>query len=253
MTSHIIFASGGNDSVALVQWARDKGLKDVVVAYSNTGWAADFWAERINLFRVYIRRCGFRFMEIPSEGMIPLVDRKKGWPGNGQKFCTYELKIKPACIWMDSIDPDKEAICMVGVRREESAARANWPEHVADSENHGGRDLWSPLVRHLEADRNALIEKTIMPLLPYRSKECFPCVNANRADFRLLLQHPQRIQFIANKERAMGAKRNMFRPERFAGATGIEQVARWAAYSPGQYIAGQNDLFDDCGSGMCGT
>lgn len=250
--NHIIFASGGNDSVALVQWAHEKGLRNVLVAYSNTGWAADFWSARIEKFAAFVARCGFGFVEIGSEGMLNLVDRKKAWPANSPKFCTYELKILPAQSWMDTVDPDKEAVCLVGVRREESAARASWPEHTADSENHGGRDLWSPLVRHTEADRNALIERAGLELLPYRSKECFPCVNANRDDLRLLAEYPERIKLIADKEAAMGPKRSMFRPHRFHAATGIEQVVQWAKYSPGQYVAGMTDMFD-CGSGMCGT
>jgi len=44
---NVIFASYGNDSVALIQWAHDKGLRDVTVAYSNTGWAAQKWPMRV--------------------------------------------------------------------------------------------------------------------------------------------------------------------------------------------------------------
>lgn len=248
---YIIFASGGNDSVALTRWAHESGLKNVAVVYSNTGWAADFWPARMEKFSQWVASLGFQFVEIASEGMLNLVDRKKAWPANSPKFCTYELKILPAQSWMDSVDPNAEAVCLVGVRREESAARADWPEHTADSANHGGRDLWAPLVRHLEADRDALLARAGWDVLPYRSKECFPCVNANRADLRMLSDYPERIQLIADKEAAMGPKRSMFRPHRFHNAVGIEQVVSWAKYSPGQYTAGQADLLD-CGSGMCG-
>lgn len=40
---HLIFASYGNDSIALIQWAHERGLPDVHVAYGDTGWAAA-WA-----------------------------------------------------------------------------------------------------------------------------------------------------------------------------------------------------------------
>lgn len=251
MPAHILFASGGNDSIALVQWAHERGLPNVAVVYSNTGWAADWWPARIERFGQWVASYGFQFIEIGSEGMLALVDRKKAWPANRPKFCTYELKILPAKAWMDTVDPDADAICLVGVRREESAARAAWPEMTADSENHGGRDLWAPLVWHTETMRNDLLVRAGWEVLPYRSKECFPCVNANREDLRMLADHPDRIQLIADKEAQMGEKRTMFRPHRFHGAVGIEQVVSWAKYSPGQYIAGQPDLLD-CGSGMCG-
>lgn len=150
---NIIFGSGGNDSVALVQWAVEKGLAGLHVAYSNTGWAADFWAERLDRLRVLVEKKGGAYHEIQSEGMVNLVTRKKGWPRNGMAFCSYELKIKPAMEWLEKIDPDCEATCLVGVRREESARRAQWPEWVEESHNHGGRSLHSPLVRYTERER----------------------------------------------------------------------------------------------------
>ncbi len=40
MIRFVIFASYGNDSVALIQWAREWKLEDVAVVYSDTGWAS---------------------------------------------------------------------------------------------------------------------------------------------------------------------------------------------------------------------
>jgi 3'-phosphoadenosine 5'-phosphosulfate sulfotransferase (PAPS reductase)/FAD synthetase len=37
---NVISSSYGNDSVALMQWAKERSLPDVTVAYCNTGWAA---------------------------------------------------------------------------------------------------------------------------------------------------------------------------------------------------------------------
>ncbi len=184
---YVIFASGGNDSIALVQKALHKRLFRVAVAYSNTGWASPEWPARIEKFKIGVEDIGYQFHEIPSEGMEALVARKKGFPANRPKFCTYELKIAPAKAWLDTVDPKREAICMVGVRREESAARREWPEFVEDSENHGGRTLWSPLVKTTEAERNELLRLAGWEPLPHRSKECSPCVNANRTDFRNLI------------------------------------------------------------------
>lgn len=115
---NIIFGSGGNDSVALVQWAIEKKLPNLNVAYSNTGWAADFWADRLDKFRALVEKNGGTYHEIKSEGMYALVKRKKMWPQNGKAFCSFELKIKPAAEWLVTIDPDKEATCLVGIRRQ---------------------------------------------------------------------------------------------------------------------------------------
>ena len=44
---HLIFASYGNDSIALIQWAHERGLTGVHVAYGDTGWAAEWWPARV--------------------------------------------------------------------------------------------------------------------------------------------------------------------------------------------------------------
>ena len=174
--NHIIFTSYGNDSLALIQWAADSRLDDVVVAYSDTGWAADWWNERVADAEAWVQSLGFSTVRLKSEGMAELVRRKKAFPrGGGGKyqFCTEALKKAPAVEWMNEVDPDKAATCMVGIRREESANRATFPEWTIESEGHGGRELWAPLVRHTEAMRNELLSRTPFKPLPHRSKECY--------------------------------------------------------------------------------
>jgi len=249
---NIIFGSGGNDSVALFEVAIELGLKDLHVAYSNTGWSADWWAARISKWKANIEKNGGAFHEIKSEGMEALIFRKKAWPTNGMHFCSYELKIKPAMEWLDVFDPDREATCLVGIRREESSKRSKWPEWVEESPNHGGRSLHAPMVRFTESRRNAYILRSGFDVLPHRSMECFPCVDANISDLRLLDEN--RIAMIEDIETRMGhtakgSPRTMFRPAKKQGATGIRQVIEWA--SRDNFNPSMNDLF--CDSGYCGS
>jgi 3'-phosphoadenosine 5'-phosphosulfate sulfotransferase (PAPS reductase)/FAD synthetase len=124
---NIIFSSGGNDSVALIQWATEN-LNDCIVAYSDTGWASDDWPYRMTEVEKFVIDSGFEFVVIQSEGFENLVRRKKGFPANGMAFCSYELKIKPAMGWLEKVDPDKRATCYTGVMRIESKERKDWPE-----------------------------------------------------------------------------------------------------------------------------
>ena len=250
----IIFASYGNDSIALIQWAYDNGLKDVFVAHSDTGWAAEGWPERVNQAEAWVQSLGFTPVRIPSEGMHDLVRRKKAWPrGGGGKFqfCTYELKERPALEWMEQVDPDKQAICMVGIRREESANRATFPEWVDASEKHGGRTLHAPLVRLREKQRNEMLAKTPFQPLPVRSKECWPCVNANKQELKHLDDRAIiRVKMI-EEEMGINSKGNarvMFSPARHNEAVGIEAVVNDAK-------KGIDDLFggSGCDGGWCGT
>jgi 3'-phosphoadenosine 5'-phosphosulfate sulfotransferase (PAPS reductase)/FAD synthetase len=254
---YIIFASYGNDSIALIQFAHERGLKNVTTVFSDTGWAATWWKDRVLEAEDWVRSLGFTPSRTTSMGLEALVRKKKGWPRQGMQFCTLHLKIEPAMRWLDENDPEKQATCLVGVRREESQARRTFPEFLDESPNHGGRKLWAPLVNFTTEDRDGLLKRAGFEPLPHRSMECFPCINSNRADLRILSQDAIRIQEIASLEQdlgytAKGKPRTMFRPYRHMGATGIEQIVQWATSERGQF-----DLDDgtgaECESGYCGT
>lgn len=250
---YVIFASYGNDSVALIRWAFERRLKNVTVAYSDTGWAADWWPARVEQAEAWVRELGFQPVRISSEGMEALVERKKGWPrGGGGKFqfCSSALKEEPALHWLAANDPDGEVCCLTGVRREESENRRDAPEWVEESPRHGGRQLWQPLVMHTEAMRDDLVARTPMPLLPFRSKECWPCVNAKKKELRLLDDQTRgRVRGIETKAgiNSKGNARVMFSPKRHGGAVGIDAVVEDAKHN-------QDDLFltSGCASGWCG-
>lgn len=249
---HVLFVSWGNDSIALMQWAHEKGLRGVVCAYGDTGWSDKEWISRVSAGEKAAQAYGFATTRIPSVGMQRLVQIRKGWPSNQYQFCTKELKIKPALAWLDSVDPEKNAVCLIGVRREESKRRASFPEWVEESEGHGGRSLWAPLVRFSTAERDALLSRAGFEPLATRSMECHPCVNANRADLRTLSD--DRVVEIEQMEKSLGVTskgnpRYMFRPGRFCGAKGIREVKRWADSERGQYDPDGGG----CDSGWCGS
>lgn len=251
---NVIFASYGNDSVALIQWAHEKGLQNVTVVYSDTGWAAKKWPERVERGEAWAQSLGFHTARTQSMGMHALVRFKKAWPrGGGGKyqFCTQALKRDPALAWLDIVDPDKDAVCLIGVRREESAKRANFPEWIEESEEHGGRSCHAPLVRHLEAERNALIDKTPMELLRTRSKECWPCANANVQELKAMDEDAiVRVEDIETEQgiNSKGNPRVMFSPKRHRGAIGIRAVVEDAKRNV-------DDLFEPggCDGGWCGS
>lgn len=251
---YVIFASYGNDSIALIQWAHEHGLSGVHVAYSNTGWAVEWWQARVEKTEAWAQSLGFMTHQISSEGMDGLLKRKKAWPRGGGgtfQFCTEALKEAPAVEWLETADPLHEITCMVGIRREESANRADAPEWVTSSEKHGWRELWCPLVRHTEAMRNDLLSRTPFEPLPYRSKECYPCVNARKPELRHL-DEPTIVKIEAMELRAgvnsKGNARVMFSPARHGGAIGIRAVVDDAKKNT-------DDLFATatCESGWCGS
>lgn len=251
--AHVISVSYGNDSLAMIQWASETCLNffgRVVVAYCDTGWSAPGWDHRVAMGEAFAHSCGFETVRLSSIGMEELVKIKKGWPGNGQQFCTAHLKGVPYLEWLDVVDPARKAVTMVGKRRAESAKRADTPERIECSEYHGDRPVWHPLYLHSDADRDALLMRAgIDPLpehligesfdkhdrlyqLPHRSMECNPCVNANRGE----IARVSRIEVHVGKP--------MFRPKRFNGL-GIYGVMMWAKFGKDS----EADIPDDEGCG----
>jgi 3'-phosphoadenosine 5'-phosphosulfate sulfotransferase (PAPS reductase)/FAD synthetase len=173
------------------------------------------------------------------------------------QFCTVELKIKPALTWLDLNDPECQATCLVGVRRAESVNRRNFPERIESSANHGGRPLWAPLVDLSNEQRDELLARAGYEPLPHRSMECFPCINSNRRDLRVLADDPDRIAKIERIEDEMGTTkkgkpRTMFRPYHYMGATGIRQVVQWAEAERGKFTL-DDGTGEECETGYCGT
>lgn len=253
---HVVFCSYGNDSVALLQFAYEQGLPNTYALYSDTGWAAKAWPGRVEKLEEWARARGITPVQTKSIGLARLVHERKGWPRQGMQFCTYELKIKPAMAWLEENDDLGLATCLVGVRREESANRASFPERCVDP-NYGGRVRWAPLVSFSTEQRNQLLARAGVEPLPHRSDECFPCINSNRADLRRLAQDGERVEAIAKLEERLGvtskgAPRTMFRPYRYMGATGIKEVVRWSLSERGKFNL-DDGTGHDCDSGYCGV
>jgi 3'-phosphoadenosine 5'-phosphosulfate sulfotransferase (PAPS reductase)/FAD synthetase len=248
----VIFASYGNDSIALIQWMHENKHGPAIVVYTDTGWSAPWWNDRVTKGEEWASSLGFSTDRIQSEGMLSLVERKKAWPrGGGGKyqFCTSELKEKPALVWLDRMDFQKDSDCVVGIRRAESPNRSQFPMWTECSERHGGRDLFAPLVLHTETMRNELIARTPFPVLPYRSKECYPCVNAGKKELRHLDDATmQKIYWLEHKMgiNSAGNERVMFSPKRHGGAVGIAAVVEDAKHD-------MDELFQAvaCDGGWC--
>lgn len=245
---NVISASYGNDSVALIQWAHEAGLKDVVVTYIDTGWAAAGWPSRVDVCESWVKSLGYLPVRLRGEmGFEELITFKKGFPSQRYQWCSGLLKGIPFLNWIDEADPGCKATVLIGKRREESRERAQTPEFVPSSEYHGGRSVWHPLFLHTTEMRDALLRRAGFDPLPHRSQECAPCVNANRSD--ILALDPGDIERVAALEGAVG--KHMFRAKKKMGAKGIHQVVLWAKAGRGKYEPPEHD--SGCSAGYCGT
>ena len=246
---YVISSSYGNDSVAMIQWAHEQGLTDLAVTFIDTGWAADGWLERVARLEGWVRQLGYQAVHITPEVQFEaLMRQKKGFPSQRYQWCSAMLKGVPFLNWIDEADPDCKATVMIGKRRAESHERAKTEEYIESSDYHGGRRVWHPLYLHTDTQRDALLARAGVEPLPHRSKECFPCINSNRDDLRLL--DDAAIERVERLEAEVG--KTMFRPARHGGAQGIRRVIAWAYAERGQYNDKQESLFNSCSTGYCG-
>ena len=246
---NVISSSYGNDSVAMIQWAHEQSLADVHVVFIDTGWSSLGWPGRVEKAERWVQSLGFNPVRLTPEVQFQQLMRdRKGFPSQRYQWCSVHLKGVPFLDWIDEHDPQCLATVLIGKRRSESQERKDTPEFVEASEYHGGRRVWHPLYLHSNEDRDALLHRAGFEPLPHRSMECSPCINANRADMRLLDERD--IAKVEQLEAEVG--KTMFRPRRHGGARGIRKVIAWANASPGAYNERQEDLFNGCSSGYCG-
>jgi hypothetical protein len=185
----------------------------------------------------WVRSLGFRAERTQSVGMEALVRQRKGWPMRLSQFCTTELKINPSRQWLVENDPEKRAIILTGLRREESPHRAKAPVFRLNSANDDGRCMIAPLVEMNTEERDELLRRAGVEPLAHRSEEC-RCINSGKKDLRRLDEDD--IAEIEAIEQDLGftskgKPRVMFRPNKFRGATGIRQVIDWAHSAHGAY------------------
>lgn len=172
------------------------------------------------------------------------------------QFCTSELKMATTLAFLEERDPEGLATVMVGVRREESQARANVPEFEQSVITTGWRSIWRPLAAYTSAMRDELLRRAGFEPLPHRSDECFPCINSNRSDIRRLAEHPQIISKIRRIENDMGhtskgSPITMFHPYRHMGATGIDAIVKWGLSERGKFSL-EDGTGKECTEGFCG-
>lgn len=245
-TRHFLSSSCGNDSVAmLVKALRDK-VPNLTVIYSQTGWGSKDWPARVALVRKYCLERGVPFVEVGGTHTFQsLIRERKGFPMPGKTWCSLHLKAVPFLMWADEADPKSRAVVMIGKRRDESFSRRETPEFIASSEHHGDRKVWHPLAFVVEAERDQLLISAGFEVLEGRSRECSPCVNANRTDMRQMDERD--IAKTIDLEKLVD--QNMFRPHHHMGANGFAQVIKWAHSPRGKYEP--PEVVSGCTEGYC--
>lgn len=235
----VVGFSGGKDSLATAILCRALAPTPTTLLHADTGWEhpghGDFVrasAEALGLPLVVVGRPG---------GMVALVRHKRMFPSRTRRFCTTELK--PIAAYLR--EQGDEVVSVVGVRAEESAARAQLPEWEYFDEADAW--TWRPILRFpLEAVLGA-IRASGLPLHPHYHEGasrvgCYPCIYARKSEIAALPDW--RVAEVAELEAEIeagardGGRRSFFHVKDPLNTSGtgfvpIARVVEWARTSRG--------------------
>lgn len=241
----IASVSGGKDSTALSLWLTEQGIEHRRV-FADTGWEHPWTVEYVrdylpgiigNVDMVAMIRRG-------GGGMQSLVKSKKSFPPRDRRWCTTELKLRPIAEYMDEIDPCHNAISAVGIRAQESMARATldeWEFQEGNGEVTVNRWQWRPLLRWTFDDVVAIHKRhNVVPNRLYTDPAwnssrvgCCPCIMARKEEIATVARSwHERIDEIRKMEAAVNDDR-MSRglpgnATFFHGGRPIDYVVKWA-------------------------
>jgi 3'-phosphoadenosine 5'-phosphosulfate sulfotransferase (PAPS reductase)/FAD synthetase len=111
--------SGGKDSAAMCLWLQEQGIPHERI-FMDTGWEHPLTYEYL---RGPLTAALGPIRELRGPLLMEDLCRKKWmFPSRQRRFCTQELKIKPAIAYLETLDC--EYVNAVGIRAQESAARS---------------------------------------------------------------------------------------------------------------------------------
>ena len=258
----IASVSGGKDSAALVLALREAEISARYV-FADTGWEHPHTYAHLDTMRA---RLGIQIdvVGLPG-GMAAEARRAARFPGRMQRWCTRKLKLEPLRAYHDAVidETGEDTINAMGVRADESAARAKMPAWGEDRE--WGGWAWRPLLTWTVQDVLEIHRRHNLPMNPlYHAGAnrvgCWPCIYSGREELRTMAAiDPGRVDLIetleadvtaARQARGLAGRATFYQSrDRSTGEPqGIRDVIGWAKADIG---GRQQLLFEPAPTGGC--
>lgn len=199
--------SGGKDSAAMSLYLCEQGI-DHDRIFLDGGWEADETYRHLDYLET---RLG-PITRLKGAQMEDLVMKKGMFPSRTRRFCTTEIKVKPAIAHLSALmESGVDVVNAVGIRAGESAARARMPEWEWSDDF--DCEIWRPILQWTEADVVDIhtrhgVRPNPLYLKGHNRVGCFPCIFERKEGIRLIAQdHPERIVQIRQLEERVQGER----------------------------------------------
>jgi 3'-phosphoadenosine 5'-phosphosulfate sulfotransferase (PAPS reductase)/FAD synthetase len=265
----VLSLSGGKDSAAAGLYLREQCIPFVPV-FNDTGWEHPSLYEHLDYLAgifgpITVLRSQIQIPEAyrteveaiesrlgRESPMVRWCVHKAMFPSRMRRWCTQELKARPFIQWARA-HPD-ELVNVLGIRHDESAARAKWPEWAQHPEV-PSVEVWAPIIAWRVQDVVDIHARHgVTPCRLYlegaRRVGCWPCIQSNREELRLLSRDDVRVAILRDVESLVSKIRNEPRAWFQANVPmqdgtsppwPIDRALEWAAETPRG--RGQMDLF----------
>ncbi len=210
----VVNFSGGKDSSTLLAYLCERypHLKKHVV-FADTGWEHPDAAEWNRALVAQIAPgARLNIVRNPHKDFFAMVRQRGKFPSPQFRQCTSDLKRGPIQTWIRRNVADPVVINCLGLRAEESPARARRPKLARDRTlTNSKRTVWNWLPIHDWSEtqvRDYLAARNIPlhPVYRYLNRfSCRVCIFMSRADLAAVRANdPEAFQRIADLEREIG-------------------------------------------------
>ncbi len=233
-----VLYSGGKDSQASLIWSVKKyGAINCEAVFCDTGW------ENPVTYKHIVSTCNDLNVKLniivskKYNGMIDLAIKKKRFPSTKARFCTAELKSKPAIDFI--LNQNQHLIIIEGIRKNESLSRSRMHAECTYFkyyfEPYGHDKIGNP--RFHSYRKKDIIEWTkqfnadkIRPIFDWSANQtldfikengqlpnplyyqgfgrvgCFPCIMSKHSELRLIYEnHPEQWEYLKQVEIETGS------------------------------------------------
>lgn len=251
----VINTSGGKDSQAMFDYVMalvdaEDGLHERVLAvHCDLGNVE--WSGTLELARQHSEHYGVPFHVVRREkgGLLQLIDERGMWPSSTNRYCTSYLKrdqvskLHTEVVRNANLSRPMRILNCMGLRAEESPARARKPEFENDQRQTNGRrivDNWLPIHNWTAADVWNRVKTSGVPYhyaydLGMPRLSCVFCIFASPDALMIAGEHNPALldEYVALEEKMGHTFRNGFKiasiKERLAAGERCQTAANWKA------------------------